>query len=141
MKRTYHRSAFTLVELLLVLVILAVLAAVVVPKFTNRSEQARNVAARTDIKVIETALDAFEIDNGRYPSGEEGLGALIDAPANLKAWQGPYLKGNLPVDPWGNAYVYEFPGTHTRSGYDLYSFGPDGREGGDDDVTSWTQEK
>jgi general secretion pathway protein G len=137
--RKSRRSAFTLIELLLVLVILAVLAAVVVPKFTNRSEQARNAAARTDVAVIETALDAFEIDNGRYPTSEEGLSALLDEPTNLKNWKGPYLKRGIPIDPWGNPYVYVFPGTHSKSGYDLYSYGPDGRDGGDDDVTNWAE--
>lgn len=138
-RRANRRSAFTLIELLLVLVILAVLAAVVVPKFTNRSEQARTAAAKTDVAVIETALDAFEIDNGRFPSSEEGLGALLEQPTNATNWQGPYLKRGMPVDPWGNAYVYVYPGSHTTNGYDLYSYGPDGREGGDDDITNWTK--
>src|SRR5436189_4003991 len=90
--RKSERKAFTLIELLLVMVILVVLAAVVVPKFTGRSEQARLTAAKTDISAIENALDAFEVDNGRYPSAEEGLGALIAAPAGLQNWHGPYLK-------------------------------------------------
>jgi len=143
MKRNWQsgsrRSAFTLIELLLVLVILAVLAAVVVPKFTNRSEQAREAAAKTDIANMETALDAFEIDNGRFPSTEEGLGALLEAPSNARSWKGPYLKRGMPNDPWGNPYVYRFPATHSKSGYDLYSTGPDGHEGGDDDVVNWAQ--
>src|SRR3954454_8602574 len=88
------RSAFTLIELLLVMVILVVLAAVVVPKFTGRSEQARLTAAKTDISAIDGALAAFEVDNGRYPSSEEGLGALITAPNGLAQWKGPYLKRN-----------------------------------------------
>lgn len=134
-----RRSAFTLIELLLVLVILAVLAAVVVPKFTNRSEQAREAAAKTDISIMGTALDAFEIDNGRFPTSDEGLAALLEAPQNARAWKGPYLKRGMPVDPWGNAYVYRYPGTQSKSDYDLYSTGPDGKEGGEDDVTSWQQ--
>ena len=134
-----RRNAFTLIELLLVLVILAVLAAVVVPKFTNRSEQARITAAKTDISSIETALDAFEVDNGRYPSTDERLDALVSAPANLTNWHGPYIKRGVPTDPWGNAYVYRYPGANNPNGFDLFSMGPDGREG-NDDVTNWTQQ-
>jgi general secretion pathway protein G len=129
-------GAFTLIELLLVLVILAVLASVVVPKFTARSEQARVTAAKTDISQLETALDAFEVDNGRFPTTDEGLAALLQAPANVNNWRGPYIKRGLPKDPWGNPYVYVYPGTHNPNGYDLYSFGPDGREG-NDDITNW----
>ena len=132
-------SGFTLIELLLVLVILAVLAAVVVPKFTGRSEQARKAAARTDIAMLETALDAFEVDAGRYPTSEEGLAALVQPPASVKAWNGPYIKRGVPNDPWGNPYNYRFPGQMNVNGYDLYTFGADGNEGGGDDVDNWTQ--
>lgn len=130
--------AFTLVELLLVLVILAVLAMVVVPKFTGRSEQARETAARTDIANLETSLDAFEVDCGRFPTSEEGLKVLVDKPTSVKNWRGPYIK-RVQTDPWGNAYVYRYPGTHNASGYDLFSMGSDGREGGDD-IDNWTQQ-
>ena len=131
--------AFTLIELLLVLVILATLAAVIVPKFTRRSEQARITAARTDIANLELALDAFEVDTGRFPTGEEGLGALIEEPSDLKGWHGPYIKRGLPKDPWGNPYVYAYPGEKNTDGYDLYSFGPNGQEGGDDDIDNWSE--
>ena len=130
-------AAFTLIELLLVLVILAVLAAVVVPKFTGRSEQARVAAAKADISAIELQLDAFEIDAGRFPTTEEGLGALITPPAQVRQWNGPYLKKGVPVDPWGNPYVYRFPGQINTTGVDVYSYGPDGNEGGGDDVGNW----
>ncbi|HZZ42469.1 MAG TPA: type II secretion system major pseudopilin GspG [Tepidisphaeraceae bacterium] len=132
-----RRNAFTLIELLLVLVILAVLAAVVVPKFTHRSEDAKLTAAKTDISNMETALDAFEIDCGRTPTSEEGLQALVQNPANLPDWKGPYLK-RLNMDPWQHPYVYVSPGQHNTSGIDLYSMGPDGREG-NDDITNWQQ--
>ena len=139
--RRAGRGGFTLIELLLVLVILAVLAAVVVPKFTGRSEQARKAAAKTDISMLETALENFEVDSGRYPTTEEGLGALIVPPASVKAWHGPYIKqSGLPKDPWSNPYVYRFPGQFNTAGYDLASFGPDGSEGGGDDVDNWTQQ-
>jgi general secretion pathway protein G len=137
-RRFYQRdrAGFTLIELLLVLVILGVLAAIVVPKFTNRSKEARQTAAKTDISGMATALDAFEIDQGRFPSNEEGLNALITAPPNLTNWKTPYLP-RVPKDPWGNAYIYKYPGQKNASGYDLYSVGPDGREGGDDDIGNW----
>ncbi|HEX8520742.1 MAG TPA: type II secretion system major pseudopilin GspG [Tepidisphaeraceae bacterium] len=137
MKR--RRNAFTLIELLLVLVILAVLAAVVVPKFSGRSEQARLTAAKADISMLDGALDLFEQDCGRYPSNDEGLGALIGAPNGVQNWHGPYIKRNsIPMDPWGNAYVYRYPGTHNTNGVDLSSMGPDGREG-NDDIDNWSK--
>jgi general secretion pathway protein G len=134
---TGNRPGFTLIELLLVLVILGVLAVVVVPRFTGRSEQARMTAARTDIASLEVALDAFEVDNGRFPTTEEGLAALVQQPSGLQNWQGPYIRRGVPKDPWGNPYIYRFPGQHNRNGFDLYSMGPDGREGGGDDIVNW----
>jgi len=122
-----------------VLVILTTLAAVIVPKFTRRSEQTRVTAARTDIANLEVALDAFEVDTGRYPTTEEGLTALLQQPSDVKSWSGPYIKRGLPKDPWGNPYVYKTPGDHNTSGYDLYSFGPNGQEGGDDDIDNWSE--
>jgi general secretion pathway protein G len=127
-----------MVELLLVLVILATLAAIVVPKFTGRSEQARNTAARTEISGVETALDAFEVDNGFYPSSDQGLKALVEEPDDVKNWR-PYLKKAVEKDPWGNPYIYVYPGKHNEHGYDLSSSGPDGREGTDDDITNWDE--
>ena len=138
--RTRRRTrAFTLIELLLVLVILGVLAALVVPKFSGRTEQAREAAAHSQIAIFSTALDAFEVDNGYYPKGRNGLQELITQPSNARNWRGPYLKGEIPTDPWKNAYLYECPGKHNPNHYDLMSMGPDGREGGDDDVTNWEQ--
>ena len=121
------------------LVILAVLAAVVVPKFTKRSEQARITAARTDIANLELLIDAFEVDCSRYPTTEEGIQALLQQPSNLTGWRGPYLKRGAPKDPWQNPYVYRCPGQHNATGYDLYSFGPDGQEGGGDDIDNWSE--
>lgn len=133
------RSAFTLIELLLVLVILAILTSVVVLNFANRPDQARRTAAQTDIHTISTALDAFKIDTGRFPTSDEGLQALQTQPGNVRNWNGPYLK-SLPSDPWGNAYVYRYPGTHNANQYDLSSNGPDGHEGGDDDIDNWSKQ-
>ena len=134
------KGGFTIIELMLVMVILTVLAAVVVPKFTKRSEQARITAANTDISNLEVALDAFEVDMGRYPTSTEGMKALIEQPsgAQTSSWKGPYIKRGIPNDPWGNPYVYIIPGKHNTSGYDLYSYGPDGKDGGSDDIDNWS---
>jgi general secretion pathway protein G len=130
---------FTLIELLLVLVILGVLAAIVVPKFSGRTEQARVTAAQSQIATFGTALDAFEVDNGYYPKGSAGLKDLVTQPRDAQNWRGPYLKNDIPLDPWGNAYVYECPGKYNPTSYDLMSMGPDGRAGTDDDITNWSQ--
>lgn len=137
-KRMAGRRGFSLVEMLLVLVILATLAAIVVPRFAGRSEQAKETAARTQITSIGTALDAFEVDNGYYPTSADGLGLLVERPATATNWRGPYLKSQIGNDPWGNPYIYEYPGQNNADGYDLSSAGPDGRHGTDDDITNWT---
>lgn len=129
-----RRGGFTLVEMLLVLVILATLAAIVIPKMAGRGRQAQDTAAKQQISSIELALDAFEVDNGFYP---KTLDALLEQPSGAVNWKGPYMKKAIPADPWGNPYVYEFPGKNNPSGYDLMSVGPDGRAGGDDDITNW----
>lgn len=149
MKLTHNRqrihrsthSGFTLIELLLVLVILGILAAIVVPKFSGRTEEAKQTAAKTQISTFGTALDSFEVDNGYYPKGKNGLQDLITQPRDAQSWKGPYLKSEIPMDPWGRPYVYESPGKNNPSSYDLMSMGPDGRVGGDDDVTNWTTKK
>ena len=137
-----RRSArgFTLIELLLVLVILGVLAAIVVPKFAGRTEQAREAAAKTQIATFGTVLDAFEVDNGYYPKGKNGLGDLVQAPRDAKNWRGPYIK-EVPKDPWGNDYVYECPGKNNPTSYDITSMGPDGQLGGTDDINNWTTKR
>ena len=133
------RHAFTLIELLLVLVILGILAAVIVPKFAGRPEQARKSRAQADVKSIETALDMFEVDNGRYPTSEEGLQALITQPGNLSNWHGSYLKGAGTKDPWGNPYVYRYPGSQNANGYDLFSTGQDGKDSSGNEINNWSQ--
>ncbi|MCF7954277.1 MAG: type II secretion system major pseudopilin GspG [Phycisphaerae bacterium] len=133
-------NGFTLIELLLVLVILATLATVIVPKFTRRSEQAKTTAAKTDIANLELALDSFEIDISRFPTTSEGLRALVVKPSNADEWKEPYIKRGVPKDPWGNDYVYKQPGQYNKYGYDLYSAGPDGQFGGDDDIKNWTED-
>jgi len=130
-----HQKAFTLIELLLVLVILGILAAIVVPKFAGRTEQARMTAAQTQISSFSTALDAFEVDSGYFPKGKGGLLDLVQQPRDAQNWRGPYLK-EIPKDPWNNEYIYECPGKHNSNPYDLMSVGPDGRVGGDDDIAN-----
>lgn len=126
-----NRKAFTLVELMLVVIIIGILVAMVMPRLAGRTNEARRAAARADIESnISSALDLYELDNGSYP---ESLDALME-----KKGKGPYLK-KRPIDPWGNPYVYKYPGAH--GDYDLYSYGKDGVEGGGDDVTTWEEEK
>ena len=136
--RSHARRAFTLIELLLVMVILAVLATLVLPRFTGRAEDTKKTAAAADISNIELALEMFEKDCGTYPSSQEGLAALINQPGNVQNWKGPYLKKGLPKDPWGNTYLYRCPGQYGVD-FDLYSCGPNGQEGDDDDINNWTQ--
>ena len=132
--RRNRRGGFTLIEMLLVLVILATLAAIVIPKFAGRSQQAMVTAAQSQIASFRLALNAFEIDNGFYP---RDLSALINQPSGATGWRGPYLEQDIPLDPWGNPYIYEYPGKHNPSGFDIMSMGPDGRVGGGDDIANW----
>ena len=138
MKKT--NKGFTLIELMLVVIIIGVLAAMVVPRLAGRSEQARQAAAKSDIEAsLATALDLYELDNGQYPTTEQGLAALRTKPASSSVpsnWRGPYLKKE-PKDPWTKPYIYKFPGEHNPGGYDLASWGRDNIEGGGDDVVNW----
>jgi general secretion pathway protein G len=131
-----NKKAFTLVELMLVVIIISILAAMVIPRLTGRSEEARKGVAKADVDLnIATALKLYELDNGAFPTTEEGLDALMAAPSSAKNWKGPYLE-KKPMDPWGTAYRYKSPGTH-RTDFDLYSTGRDSVDGNDDDVNNW----
>lgn len=134
------RRGFTLIELLVVVAILGILVAIVVPRFLGREERARTVAAKVQIKNFETALAMFKLDNGFYPSTEQGLQALVEKPVGGRIpdkW-GQYLP-KVPKDLWQNLYVYLCPGMGDRD-YDIISFGADGEEGGEGnnaDIKSW----
>jgi general secretion pathway protein G len=131
-------AGFTLVEMLLVLTILGILAGLVVPGLAKNGERARKTAAAAQIAIFDTALDHFEIDNGYYPKGKNGLNDLLQPPRDAQNWKGPYLKKNaIPLDPWHTAYIYECPGKHNTYTYDLSSAGPDMRAGTEDDIGNW----
>jgi general secretion pathway protein G len=139
MKRRYTRRAFTLIELLLVLVILAVLAAVVVPKLTGRVAAAKKTGTIADLSNIKTALDVFESDMGRYPTSDEGLQALINNPSGDVLWHGPYLSKPILVDKYGTAYRYLCPGNDDPTSYDLDSAGEDKNFDTPDDIRKNTE--
>ena len=133
-----REAGFTLMELLVVLVIVGLLAAFVGPTLYQRISPAKSTVARSQIESFSTALDTYLIDNGRYPTTEQGLGALRRDPG-LPQWSGPYIKKEIPLDPWGNGYGYKAPGR--SGGYEIVSFGADGLEGGSEgaaDIQSWS---
>ena len=133
-----------MIEIMLVVIIVGILAAMVVPNLSGRGKQARVSAARADIEAnLTAALDLYELDNGQYPTTSQGLAALIAKPTSSPApanWSGPYLKKKrAPLDPWGREYVYASPGSHNAEDFDLASHGPDGVES-KDDITNWIVE-
>lgn len=134
MRQSIHRHSrrgFTLIELLVVILILAILAALIVPRVVNRTGDAKLAKARSDIAALTTALNNFRLDCDRYPSTEEGLDALRNQPGEVRGWRGPYLEKALPTDPWQNDYVYEYPGARGDDSYTLFSYGADGAPGGE----------
>ena len=133
-----NRQGFTLIEMLIVMVILGLLAALVAPRFFGQEKKARQKTAKMQITLFETALDTYRLDVGSYPTTEQGLEALTKQPEGLEKWDGPYLKKDSPLDPWGNAYSYESPGEH--GDYEIVSYGSDGNPGGegiDQDIVNW----
>jgi len=139
-------NGFTLIELMVVIVILGILAGLIVPRIMGRPEEARRMKARVQMESIETALKLYKLDNGLYPTTEQGLQALVEAPtvgSLPKKWrEGGYLeKGKIPKDPWGNEYIYLSPGLHGE--FDIMSYGADGQPGGEGigaDINSWETE-
>jgi len=142
-RRTAPPSGFTLIEILVVIVVIAVLASLVAPNVFQHVGAAKDAAARSQIEMLGAALDAYRLDNGRYPSTEQGLAALTQAPTvdpRPTNWRGPYLRKAVPLDPWQRAYLYQSPGQQSGQGFDLSSLGADGQAGGtgdDADVRSW----
>ena len=136
---TLRKKGFSLIEILLVVVIISALAAMIVPRLTGRSEKAKEAIAKTDILVnLPTALKLYELDNGNFPTTTQGLKALVTKPTISpipKNWNGPYVERNSLEDPWGNEYVYRYPGAH-GSDYDLYSLGKSG-EDDDSNIVNW----
>ena len=129
---------FTLVELMVVVIIIGLLAALVAPKFFGKVEQSKVKAAQAQIELFGAALDQYRLDAGKYPATADGLDALRTKPGSVENWGGPYVKKEIPADPWGNRYIYTAPGEHDD--YDLVSLGTDGKAGGegeDQDITSW----
>lgn len=134
----YGSNGFTLIEIIVVVMIIGLLAALVAPRFFGKVDQSKLKTTQAQIELFGLALDHFMLDVGRYPTSQEGIEALRKTPDNVKKWRGPYLKKDIPRDPWGNAYFYLFPGDH--GDYDIISYGGDGQSGGegkDQDIVSW----
>jgi len=135
-------KGFTLIEILVVVVIIGLLASLVAPKLFNKLSSSKQKVAKTQIHMIETALDAFKLDVGRYPTESEGLEVLWKYQQNIKGWDGPYLPKPVEKDPWGNPYIYKVPGPDGRP-YELKSLGADGKDGGEGenkDISVWDSE-
>ncbi|MBE7560703.1 type II secretion system major pseudopilin GspG [bacterium] len=142
MRRTSmtRRAGFTLVELILVVTILGIMAGVVALNVRGSGQKARVNAAKTQIKTFETALETFDIHMGRYPTADEGLKALVENLDGSPDWAGPYLRSReVPKDPWKRDYIYNPDGTRGID-FDVYSVGPDGQDGTEDDIGNWTED-
>jgi general secretion pathway protein G len=138
--RKKSERGITLIEMLVVVTIIALFAALVAPRMMGQADRAKRTQARAQIESFMTALGAFKLDTGTYPSTDQGLNALRVKPENATQWAGPYLPKDIPEDPWAHAYLYKFPGDHGDEP-DIISLGADGQPGGDGnnaDIVSWT---
>ncbi len=138
LQKRKRQSGFTLMELLVVLAILGLLMALVGPNVMRQLGGAKTKTAGIQIKDLEQALEMYKLDVGRYPSSQEGLESLVRKPSNATGWNGPYLKSDVPMDPWNREYQYKYPGEHAE--VDIFTFGQDGAQGGegeDADVGNW----
>jgi general secretion pathway protein G len=129
-----RRSGFTLLELVVVIIVLGLLAGIVAPQIIGRLSEAKSTTARTQVELLSVALDGYRLDNGSYPTTEQGLAALREKPTRSPVpanWRGPYLRKDVPLDPWGRAYLYRAPGERNSSGFDVLSLGRDGKAGGE----------
>ncbi len=136
-RRTPRAAGFTLLEVLMAIALLALLVGVVLTNVEGLfSGGQRKVAGIFVNETARTGLAAYRLDSGNYPNTNEGLEALVEAPSGNDRWSGPYLD-DIPEDPWGNPYQYQMPGTRSRKGYDVWSYGPDGRSGTEDDIGNW----
>ena len=139
MKRKTRRNPFTLIEVVIVIVILVTLASIATPMYLNYVSKANIGAAKSQVKLLSDALIGYKTDNKEFPSEDVGLQALVENVDDLETWQGPYLQGNLPKDPWGNDYIYRCPGEDNRP-FEVISYGADGEVGGEGenaDISSW----
>ena len=143
MRRLSPVGGFTLIEVLVVIVVITVLATLVAPNVFRHVGSAKEATAKTQLEMLGSAIDAYRLDNDEYPTTEQGLAALRARPQSgpqPRSWRGPYLRRDVPLDPWGRPYVYRSPGVANPEGYDLLTLGRDGREGGegeDADVLGW----
>ncbi|MBC2714689.1 MAG: type II secretion system major pseudopilin GspG [Desulfobacteraceae bacterium] len=138
MNNKRKNRGFTLIELLIVMIILGMLAALVAPRMFGKVGKSKQKAAKAQISLFETALDTYRLDVGKFPTTEQGLAALREKPDGEDNWDGPYLPKEVPLDPWGVPYVYQFPGEH--SDYEITAYGADKQPGGDDedaDIVNW----
>ena len=133
-----RRRAFTLIEIMVVVFIIALLAALIVPRVIGRTSDAQRAKAVSDINELSSALQQYRLDNDSYPTTEDGLQALRTAPQDAKNWRGPYLQKPLPTDPWTNEYVYQNPGPNGQD-FLVMSYGKDGQPGGDGDAADVTE--
>ncbi len=134
------RRGFTLIEMLVVILILAILAALIIPRLIGRTSDAKIAKAKSDIATVSSLLQQYRLDNDKYPTTEEGLNALRVRPSSAKGWKGPYTTKDIPLDPWGNSYIYQSPGPDGQD-FLVVSYGADGAPGGEGDAADITSDQ